>query len=309
MILVSKTPFPVFLSVPDDTPPSGARLARQGCFGDTLEVILTSKCGMFVFLAQETAYWLVGGFNTSETSENILVKIGSFPQGSGWKFHKIFELPPPSCYCFIILRLVCVFESSSSISYIVQKTRGRGLARINSQLEVWGNWKCNNKNHGIPGLQQWKNGWQFGWMFGLLKKNTWVYFCLRFQNFCFRKVYTPKKKTCVLQWYSYSSSYSRWSLISSGTSERRASLKDAVGHGNSCCKQISMRSEHLKWITLYGLCSILTNTITQTYPMFWFKKNIIFNMATPIHCSETLCLFAFAFFDVARLCWLGISRS
>ena len=69
------------------------------------------------------------------------------------KIPKIFELPPPSWW-FIILRLECVFESSSSISYIIQKTRGRGLARINSQLELGevGNAKKNmaflNSNNG-----------------------------------------------------------------------------------------------------------------------------------------------------------------
>ena len=35
---------------------------------------------------------LVGGFNPFEKYAR---QIGSFPQGSGWKY-KIFELPPPS---------------------------------------------------------------------------------------------------------------------------------------------------------------------------------------------------------------------
>ena len=38
---------------------------------------------------------LVGGFNPSEKYDR---QIGSFPQGSGWKY-KIFELPPPRLEC------------------------------------------------------------------------------------------------------------------------------------------------------------------------------------------------------------------
>ncbi len=42
-------------------------------------------------LFSETPIWLM----VSTHLKNMLVKIGSFPQGSGWK-QKIFELPPPS---------------------------------------------------------------------------------------------------------------------------------------------------------------------------------------------------------------------
>ena len=235
-------------------------------------------------VAQEIAYCLVGGW--TNTSENILVKLDHFPRVRDENSKNIWVATtqlvlhhPKAWVCFRIIIINILHNSKNPRprpSTYQLATRGLG------KLEF-----ATKKNMAFLDSDLWKNGWPFGWMFGLLKKKQLDDFFVWGSKTCVSGKYTPK--TCVWHWYS--SSYSWWSLISSGISERCASLKNAVGHGNSCCKQISMRSEHLRWIKLYGLCSILTNTITQTYPMFWFVQQHHLQHGNPIHCSETLSVF------------------
>ena len=51
------------------------------------------------------------------------------------KIPKIFELPPPSCYCFIILRLVC-------FRIILPRPRP---STYQLATRAWGSWKCKKK--------------------------------------------------------------------------------------------------------------------------------------------------------------------
>ena len=54
----------------------------------------------WVTLSQKVTSWWVGGW--TNPIEKYARQIGSYPQGSGWKFQKLFELPPPRWIVFVV---------------------------------------------------------------------------------------------------------------------------------------------------------------------------------------------------------------
>ena len=66
---------------------AGKKTRSLSCLGSQVEF-----WGVYRVQWEATNGILVGGFNPSQ---KYAPQIGSFPQGSGWKYQKIFELPPP----------------------------------------------------------------------------------------------------------------------------------------------------------------------------------------------------------------------
>ena len=164
----------------------------------------------------------------------------------------------------------------------------------NAKKKTWHSWN--------PTLQ---NGWRsLAGCFGSLKKtHTWVHFLFEVPKTCVSGKYHPTV-TAV--------------HIRGGHSSQVAYAKGVLLWKMLLVMETPVANKFLWEVNTWNgsrytayVQYILTNTITQTYPMFWFKKTTSSSTwpIRPIPCSETLGVFLVRFLRRCQTLLTVCSRS